>query len=157
MSRSSVLIIVGSESDLEIMEESRVTLERFGVASELVVASAHREPEKVKELAEGTEQGRADLVIAGAGMAAHLAGVVAAHATVPVIGVPLSTEPFGALDSLLSTVQMPKGIPVATVSAGRTGATNAAVLAAEILSLKDESLKPKLREYRKELRSNTRK
>jgi phosphoribosylaminoimidazole carboxylase PurE protein len=157
MSDSSVLIVVGSQSDLEIMEDTRKTLERFGVRNELTVVSAHREPDEIRKLAKGVERGEADVVIAGAGMAAHLAGVVASHTTIPVIGVPLATEPFGALDSLLSTVQMPRGIPVATVAAGRAGAVNAAVLAVEILSLNDESLKGKLREYREELRSKTRK
>jgi phosphoribosylaminoimidazole carboxylase PurE protein len=109
----------------------------------------------VRELAEEVERGGADVVIAGAGMAAHLAGAFAAQTVVPVIGVPLPTEPFGTLDSLLSTVQMPKGIPVATVTAGKTGAVNAALLAVEILSLKEDSLKEKLRRYRRELNQRT--
>ncbi len=153
---SAVLIVVGSQTDLDVMEETRKTLEQFGVKNELVVVSAHREPEEVRELGKGVEQGRADVVIAGAGMAAHLAGVLASHTTAPVIGVPLATEPFGALDSLLSTVQMPRGIPVATVAAGRAGAVNAAILAVEILSLKKDELRSRLLEYRKELSSRTR-
>ncbi|UCF77669.1 MAG: 5-(carboxyamino)imidazole ribonucleotide mutase [Candidatus Eiseniibacteriota bacterium] len=153
MPRCSVLIVVGSKSDLDTMEEARKTLEGFGVSSELVVASAHRQPAKVRELAARVQEGGADVVIAGAGMAAHLAGTLASLTTVPVIGVPLLADSFGALDSLLSTVQMPAGVPVAVVSAGKAGAVNAAVLAVEILSLKDGSLKPRLSEYRKKFSS----
>jgi phosphoribosylaminoimidazole carboxylase PurE protein len=155
MSNSSVLVVVGSQTDLDVMEETRKTLERFGVKNELVVASAHRQPEEVRKLAREVEQGKAEVVIAGAGMAAHLAGAVASHTTVPVIGVPLASEPFGALDSLLSTVQMPRGIPVATVAAGKAGAVNAAILAVEILSLKNDQLRSRLHEYRSGLSSKT--
>jgi phosphoribosylaminoimidazole carboxylase PurE protein len=131
------------------MAESRRTLDWFGVSSELVVASAHREPEKVAALAKRARERGVRVIIAAAGMAAHLAGAVASRTTLPVIGVPLASEPFGALDSLLSTVHMPSGVPVGVVSPGRAGAVNAAVLAAEILSLADKSLVPKLVRYRK--------
>ena len=148
MHRFSVLIVVGSQTDVPVMEETQKTLEWFGVTNELMVASAHREPEKVRKLAGQARQKGIEVIIAGAAMAAHLAGVIASHTTIPVVGVPLASEPFGALDSLLSTAQMPRGIPVATVSAGRTGAVNAALLAVEILSIRDETLARKLAEYR---------
>ena len=157
MPRSLVLIVVGSRTDVDTMQETRETLEWFGVTNDLVVASAHREPEEVRKLARKAQEGAVEVIIAGAGMAAHLAGVLASHTTVPVIGVPLLSEPFGALDSLLSTVQMPRGVPVATVSAGRAGAANAAVLAVQMLALKDETLRAKLSQYRTELSSTSRK
>ena len=153
MGRPVVLLVVGSRSDLEVMAEGRRTLDWFGVPAELVVASAHREPDKVGALAKRARERGVRVIIAAAGMAAHLAGVVASRTTLPVIGVPLASEPFGALDSLLSTVHMPSGIPVGVVSPGRAGAVNAAVLAVEILSLADKSLVPKLDQYRKKLGS----
>jgi phosphoribosylaminoimidazole carboxylase PurE protein len=150
MGRRSVLILVGSQSDLEVMAETQRTLDWFGVPAVLEVVSAHRDPEKLRALGRKARDEGVQVIIAGAGMAAHLAGTVASQTTVPVIGVPLVSEPFGALDSLLSTVQMPEGIPVAVVSAGRVGAVNAALLAVEMLSLSDGSLAGKLEKYRKE-------
>lgn len=146
-----MLVVVGSRSDLEVMTETRRTLDWFEVPARVVVASAHREPEKVRTLARKAREGGVRVVIAAAGMAAHLAGAIASQTTIPVIGVPLETEPFGALDSLLSTVHMPPGVPVAAVSPGRAGAVNAALLAVEILSLSDKSLGAKLEQYRKGL------
>lgn len=146
-----MLILVGSRSDREVMAETERTLEWFGVSSELVVASAHREPEKVRALARKARERGVRVIVAAAGMAAHLAGAVASHTTLPVVGVPLMSEPFGALDSLLSIVQMPPGVPVGVVSAGRAGAVNAALLAVEILALTDRSLARKLEQYRKGL------
>lgn len=153
MGRPVVLIVVGSRSDLEVMAETRRTLDWFGVPSELAVASAHREPEKVRTLARKAREGGVRVIIAAAGMSAHLAGVMASHTTLPVVGVPLASEPFGALDSLLSTVHMPPGVPVGVVSPGRAGAVNAALLAVEMLSLSDRSLAPKLEKFRKALAS----
>ncbi len=153
MSKTQVLVVAGSRSDLPVMRETQRTLEWFGVKSELTVASAHRQPEKVRDLARTARKKGVQVLIAGAGMAAHLAGAIASHTTLPVIGVPLASEPFGALDSLLSTVQMPRGVPVGVVAAGGAGAVNAALLAVEILSLRESALGKKLEQYRKELAS----
>lgn len=153
MTRCSVVVVAASKSDLPIMDEVGKTLDWFGVTHNLVVMSAHRHPEKVRALAKKVRRNGTQVIIAGAGMSAHLAGVLASHTTVPVIGIPLYTEPFGALDSLLSTIQMPRGVPVAVVSAGRAGAVNAAILAVEILSIKCGSLVAKLDRYRKEVSS----
>ena len=156
MEHPVVLIVVGSRSDLETMSETRRTLDWFGVAAELTVASAHREPEKVRTLAKKARESGFRVIIAAAGMSAHLAGAMASHSTLPVVGVPLASEPFGALDSLLSTVHMPPGVPVGVVSPGPAGAVNAALLAVEILSLTDRSLVPKLEQFRKGLASASR-
>ncbi|MBN1503536.1 MAG: 5-(carboxyamino)imidazole ribonucleotide mutase [Candidatus Eisenbacteria bacterium] len=153
MGRPVVLVFIGSRSDLEAMAEARRTLDWFGVPVRVVVASAHREPDRVRALARKARGEGVKVVIAAAGMAAHLAGAIAAQTTLPVIGVPLETEPFGALDSLLSTVNMPAGVPVAVVSPGRAGAVNAALLAVEMLSLTDKSLGSRLDQYRKGLAS----
>ena len=139
--RGKVLILIGSKSDLEVMIEAKKLLEEAGVEVLFTVASAHRSPERVREFCERCEAGEFELVIAGAGGAAHLAGVVASHTLVPVIGVPIGGTLLG-LDSLLSTVQMPPGVPVATV--GINGARNAGLLALRILSLKYPSLKEHL-------------
>lgn len=149
MEKIMVLIIMGSESDLQKMEESKVMLEQLGISSELVVASAHRTPEKVDTAIESAEKNGAEVIIAGAGMSAHLPGVVASRTDLPVIGVPLDSGIPGGIDALFSIVQMPTGIPVATVAVG--GTKNAAILAARILALKHPDVKSKLMEYRRKL------
>ena len=141
-----VAIIMGSDSDWGVMKAVVDTLKSFGVDVELTVASAHRTPQKVHDFVKNSS---AQVFIAAAGMAAHLAGVVASLTTKPVIGVPINSEPFKGLDSLLSTVQMPGGIPVATVAVN--GAKNAALLAIEILALQDETLAKKLISYREQM------
>lgn len=146
---AKVLILMGSSSDLEVMKEAKAILDEFGVESFMTVASAHRSPERAHKLASTAEAEGYGVVIAGAGMAAHLAGVVAANTVLPVIGVPLSSPPFDGLDSLLSTVQMPGGIPVATVAVGKAGAKNAGYLAVQILATSDPSLREKVRASRK--------
>lgn len=139
-----VLVLIGSESDREVMNRTMTVLTELGVTCRLEVASAHRSPRRVRELvAEGEKQG-VQVFVCAAGMAAHLAGAVAAVTTRPVIGVPLVAPPFSGLDALLSTVQMPRGVPVATVAAGEHGAVNAGILAAQILALADPDLAQRL-------------
>ncbi len=149
--RSVVSIVMGSESDLGIMQEAQAVLTRFGIPHEMRVISAHRTPEKARAYALGLEERGVKIVIAAAGKAAHLAGVVAGMTLLPVIGVPITTSDLGGLDSLLSMVQMPSGIPVATVTIGKTGAKNAAILAVEILSLMNSELRNKLCSFREEM------
>ena len=144
-----VAIFIGSESDYEIVKDALGLLDQFGVSHEIEVTSAHRSPERTRRLIQAAEEKGARVFIAVAGKAAHLAGVVAAHTVAPVIGVPVETPGLGGLDALLSTVQMPKGVPVATMGLGRAGGSNAALLAVSILSLKNPRLKKKLEEYRK--------
>ena len=139
-----VLILFGSESDRAAMEESSRVLETFGVAYRMEVASAHRSPDRVRDLVRSAPAEGIQVFIAGAGMANHLAGAVAAHTTLPVIGVPLGGSALSGADSLYSTVQMPAGVPVATVAIGSAGAKNAAVLAVQILALADRDLALKL-------------
>ncbi|MGQ9673023.1 MAG: 5-(carboxyamino)imidazole ribonucleotide mutase [Candidatus Aminicenantales bacterium] len=146
-----VAVLIGSESDFEIVREGMDLLKSFGVSFRLEVSSAHRSPERTRKLVVELEREGAKLFIAVAGKAAHLAGFVAAHTTLPVIGVPVESAGLGGLDALLSTVQMPKGIPVATMGLGKTGATNAALLAIAILSLADPRLKKKLKMHRQKL------
>jgi phosphoribosylamine--glycine ligase len=147
----SVLILMGSDSDAPVMQGAVDILRELGIACEMTVASAHRSPERVMRLV-GEAPGRGVRVfIVGAGAAAHLAGVVAAHTTMPVIGVPIDSSALKGLDALLSTVQMPPGVPVATVSIGKPGATNAGVLAAQILALSDNALAGRLADYKKTL------
>jgi phosphoribosylaminoimidazole carboxylase PurE protein len=146
-----VLVLFGSDSDRPTMEETSRVLQSFGIAHELVSASAHRSPDRVRELVHGAPARGVRVFIAAAGMANHLAGAVAAHSILPVIGVPLGGSPLGGADALLSTVQMPPGVPVATVAIGAAGAKNAAVLAAQILSLQDASLRSKLDELKARL------
>jgi phosphoribosylamine--glycine ligase len=153
----NVLILMGSDSDLSVMEEAASLLAEFGIPYEMTVASAHRSPERVQRLVAEAEKKGAEAIIAGAGMAAHLAGVVASHTIVPVIGVPLASSPLNGMDSLLSTVQMPPGVPVATVSLGKAGAKNAAILAAQIIARKDKGILRKLRAYRKKMASDVEK
>ena len=147
MNKPSVLIFMGSKNDLPVMQETVNILISFGINYRLILASAHRTPEKVASLAKGAEAEGIQVIIAGAGMAAHLAGNIAAHTILPVIGVPINSSLSG-LDALLSTVQMPGGIPVATLSVGKAGAKNAGLLAAQILALNSIELKTKLHAYR---------
>ena len=142
-----IAIIMGSKSDLDIMNKAHDFLTEQDIESEVIVASAHRNPEKVHKIAQDVEK-NCDVVIAGAGMAAHLAGALKAHSTLPVIGVPLPGGVLDGLDSLFATVQMPKGVPVATMAVGKAGAINAAILCAEIFSLTDPSIKSKLDEFK---------
>ncbi len=141
-------ILMGSDSDLSVMERAAEILRRFEVPYFMTVASAHRTPEKVAALARRAEEEDWKVLIAGAGMAAHLAGALAAQTVVPVIGVPMESSSLGGLDALLSTVQMPGGIPVATMGLGSAGAKNAGLLAVHILAAFDTSLREKLRSYR---------
>lgn len=143
---ATVAILMGSQSDLEKMNKGAEVLKGFGVAHEVKVLSAHRLPDKVAEYAKSAEQKGIKILIAGAGMANHLAGALAANTTIPVIGVPLTGSALNGLDALMSTVQMPKGVPVATVAID--GAANAAFLAVEILALADEGLRSKLKAHR---------
>ncbi|MDP3920439.1 MAG: 5-(carboxyamino)imidazole ribonucleotide mutase [Candidatus Omnitrophota bacterium] len=148
MSAPNVVIMMGSDSDYDIMKETGEVLKAFGVSFSVEVLSAHRSPDLVSEFAKGARDNGVKVVIAGAGGAAHLAGVVAAHTTLPVIGVPVAATSLNGFDSLLSTVQMPSGIPVATVAVGIAGARNAGILAVQILSLSDAGLAKKLAEFK---------
>jgi 5-(carboxyamino)imidazole ribonucleotide mutase len=141
---------MGSESDRPIMEEAAKILEAMGIRHEVHVMSAHRTPERVRQFARSAEQRGIRVVIAGAGGAAHLPGVIAAQTTVPVIGVPIQGSSMMGLDSLLSIVQMPGGVPVATVAVGNAGARNAAYLAAAIIGLADEAVRARYRQFRVE-------
>jgi phosphoribosylaminoimidazole carboxylase PurE protein len=144
MSKPQVSIVMGSDSDLDIMREAAKALEDFGVGYEIDVTSAHRSPDRTAKYARKAASRGIRVIIAGAGGAAHLAGVIAAHTTLPVIGVPIPSTPLNGMDSLLATVQMPAGIPVATVAIGKAGATNAGILAVQILALSNELLAKKL-------------
>lgn len=144
-----VLILMGSDSDMPIMKEAANTLEEFGVEYEMTISSAHRSPERTKELIEKAKADRVKVIIASAGMAAHLAGVVAGLFPLPVIGVPIQSGALQGIDSLLSTMQMPPGVPVATVAIN--GAKNAGILAVQILATSDQDLENKLIEYKKKL------
>ena len=143
-----VSIIMGSKSDYAIMEECAKTLEKFGVPYELIISSAHRSPERTKKYINDAEEKGAQVFIAAAGMAAHLAGAVAAGTTKPVLGVPMESGPLKGEDALLSTVMMPAGMPVGTLAIGKAGAVNAAYLAIQIMALQDDELKVKLQEDR---------
>ena len=142
---------MGSDSDAPVMQGAVDVLAEFQIPCEMTVASAHRSPERVMRLVSEAPGRGVKLFIVGAGAAAHLAGVVAAHSTLPVIGVPIDSSALKGWDALLSTVQMPPGVPVATVSIGKPGATNAGVLAAQILALTDASMAERLRTYKKKL------
>ena len=148
----SVLVVMGSKSDLPVMKSTEETLNSLGIFPEMRIASAHRTPDMVKEIIEDARERGIRVIIAGAGYAAHLAGFIAAHTTLPVIGVPLSSSDLNGIDALLSTVQMPPGIPVATVGIGKAGARNAAILAAQMLSLGDEKIRERIIEFREEMK-----
>jgi len=146
-----IAIFLGSDSDYGVVKDAQAILKEFKVSFALEVTSAHRSPARTFKLIKDYEEKGAEVFIAVAGKAAHLAGVVAAHTVKPVIGVPVESSSFDGLDALLSTVQMPKGVPVATMGLGKSGASNAALLAIQILSLKDPSLVKKLKDYREEM------
>ena len=146
-----IAVVMGSKSDMPVMETCTKTLEEFGIPYDVKVLSAHRTIDEVIAFCEKAEE-EYDVIIAAAGYAAHLGGVIAAKTTLPVIGVPLDASPLKGIDSLLSIVQMPGGIPVATVTIGKAGAKNAAVLAAEIMAIKYPELRQKLKEYREEMK-----
>lgn len=150
MSEYKVAILMGSKSDLPAMEGAFAIFKSFNIPFVVRVISAHRTPDKATKFATSAEKEGIQIIICAAGMAAHLAGVIAAHTTLPVIGVPMVSEPFNGLDSLLATVQMPPGIPVATVTAGKNGGKNSALYAASILALSDPGIAAKLKNFRKE-------
>lgn len=146
-----VSIVMGSDSDLEIMNETAKALDQFAVPYEIDVTSAHRSPARTSEFARKAAGRGIKAIVAGAGGAAHLAGVIAAETTIPVIGVPIPSTSLNGLDSLLSVVQMPAGIPVATVAIGKAGATNAGILAAQIIGLSDSAVAAKLKQHKQKL------
>jgi phosphoribosylaminoimidazole carboxylase PurE protein len=150
MDKFQIAILMGSQSDLPTFEEAARVLKEFGVSCEMRVLSAHRTPDETAQYVKELKSRGVKVVIAGAGGSAALSGVVAAHTILPVIGIPIETAPFHGLDSLLSTVQMPPGVPVACVSVGKWGAKNAALLALRILSLSDKTLEKKLEKYRED-------
>lgn len=150
MSHAKVGIILGSASDVNLLAPCEQTLTGLGIAHESLVASAHRNPERVAEWARTARERGLKAIVAVAGLSAALPGVVAAHTTLPVIGVPVPAGALNGMDALLSMVQMPRGIPVATVAIGKGGAVNAALLAAAILGVEDEGVAAKLADYRKE-------
>ena len=141
-------IIMGSQSDWEVMKETKDQLDEFSISNEQLIISAHRTPHRIVDYAKKALENGVKVIIAGAGGAAHLPGMMASHTQIPVIGVPIESTSLNGIDSLLSIVQMPKGIPVATVSIGKTGAKNAAILAAEILSLQNEQIRNELKSWK---------
>ena len=143
-----VSIIIGSKSDYEVMKECSSTLKKFGVPYELIISSAHRSPERTKNYIKEAEDKGAQIFIAAAGMAAHLAGALASATTKPIIGVPMASGELRGEDALLSTVMMPAGMPVGTVAIGKAGAVNSAYLAIQIMALQDDELRVKLQEDR---------
>lgn len=149
--KPKVLIIMGSDSDLPVMEETARILDEFTVPYIMTVASAHRTPARTMKLVRDAEKNGVDVIIGAAGMAAHLPGVIASHTVLPVIGVPLDASPLNGMDALLSIVQMPPGVPVATVSIGKAGAKNAAILAVQIMARKDPELAGKLLDHRRKM------
>ena len=144
-----VAVLMGSKSDLPVVEGAFKVFDEFGIPYEAHAMSAHRTPVEAMEFAANAEKNGFKVVICAAGMAAHLGGVVAAHTTLPVIGIPIASEPFNGLDALFSLVQMPPGIPVAAVTAGKAGGKNAALYAVSILALGDAALAEKLKEFRR--------
>ena len=151
MGKPVVGILMGSDSDLPVMQEAAKMLQEFGIEYEITIASAHRTPKKVLEYSTGAEKRGIKVLIAGAGWAAHLAGVVASQTTLPVIGVPIDSSPLNGLDALLATVQMPGGVPVATMSLGKSGAKNAGIFAAQIIAVSDVKIANRLKVYRVEM------
>ena len=152
-----ISIIMGSQSDLETVQEAAKILKEFKVGFEVKVLSAHRSPKELAQYVEGAPKRGIKVFIAAAGGAAALAGVIAAQTTLPVIGIPIETKSLKGLDSLLSTVQMPAGIPVATMAIGKSGARNAAIFALEILGITDKKIQAKLVSYKKEMRAKIKK
>jgi len=151
LSKPLIGILMGSDSDLSVMEEASKILENFGIGHEMIVTSAHRSPERTRKYVLSAPKRGIKILIAGAGSAAHLAGVVAAETTLPVIGVPIGSSELNGLDALLSTTQMPGGVSVAGMAIGKAGAKNAGVLAVQILALSDKSLHQKFLKYKKNL------
>src|SRR5687767_8329660 len=151
MTATTVGVLMGSDSDLPTMAETVKILESYGIPTEVRVLSAHRTPEEATRFAREAESRGVKVLIAGAGGAAHLAGALAAHSTLPVIGVPLESSPLSGFDALLSTVQMPPGIPVATVGVGAMGARNAGLLAAEIIAVGDPEMRAKIKARREKM------
>jgi phosphoribosylaminoimidazole carboxylase PurE protein len=151
MEKPVVGIVMGSESDRPFMEETAKILAAFGVPHETIIASAHRSPARTREYAHTAQERGLKVIIAGAGGAAHLAGTIAAETVLPVIGVPIDSSPLQGMDALLATVQMPSGVPVATMAVGKAGAKNAGILAVQILSLQDPKLHARLLKYKEEL------
>ena len=149
--KPKVLIMMGSASDASVMEKAGEVLGELGIPFRMTVSSAHRTPERTLKIIRESEKEGVEVIIAGAGMAAHLPGVIASHTILPVIGVPIDASSLIGLDALLSIVQMPPGIPVGTVAVGKAGAKNAAFLAAQILALKDRKVAAKLREGRRKM------
>lgn len=149
--KPKVLIIMGSDSDMPVMQESANIIKEFGIPYEITVSSAHRSPERTVRIVKEAEKNGVEVIIAGAGSAAHLAGVIASHTVIPVIGVPIDSSPLKGVDALYSTVQMPPGIPVATMAIGKAGAKNAGLFAVQILMAKDKTLSAALRAYRKKM------
>lgn len=145
---ATVAVVMGSRSDLANLKGAFDILREFGISFEARIISAHRTPDTASDFAKNAEAEGIKIIICAAGMAAHLGGVIAAHTVLPVIGIPMASAPFNGFDALLAMVQMPPGIPVATVTAGSAGAKNAALLAVEMLALSDESLKIKLKDFR---------
>jgi phosphoribosylamine--glycine ligase len=148
---AKVGIVMGSDSDLDIMQEAAAVLKKFQIPYEMTVASAHRSPQRAGDFAASALKRGMQVIIAGAGHAAHLAGVLAAHTTLPVIGVPIDSSCLQGLDALLATVQMPPGIPVATMAIGKPGARNAGILAAQIIAVSDAQLAEKLEKLKQEM------
>jgi len=151
MDNPKVLIVMGSDSDIPVMDEAEKVLKEFGVPCEMRISSAHRCPHRTATLAAEAAGRGISVIIAGAGMAAHLAGVIAAETILPVIGVPIVGGALSGVDALYSTVQMPGGVPVATVAIGKAGAKNAGILAVQMLALADEALAGRLRDYKESM------
>lgn len=151
MNEPKVAIVLGSDSDLPVIKDMLGILKSFGIEHELTISSAHRSPERTQRYASGLEERGVQVVIACAGAAAHLAGVIASHTILPVIGVPIDSSPLNGLDALLATSMMPAGVPVATMGIGKAGASNAAVLAAQILARNEPELAKRLHGYKKQL------
>ncbi len=151
MSKILVGIVMGSDSDLEVMKEAGHILDKFSIGYEMNIISAHRTPDIAHEYAVNAERSGLEVIIAGAGGAAHLAGVIASLTPLPVIGVPMHTHGLGGIDSLLSIAQMPSGVPVATMAIGNAGAKNAAILAAQILGVKFPDIREKVSAYKEEI------
>jgi phosphoribosylaminoimidazole carboxylase PurE protein len=149
--KPNILIVMGSDSDLPVMEQAEEVLKKFDIPYEITVASAHRTPERTVKLVRSAEKQGVEVIIAGAGSAAHLAGVIAAHTVLPVIGVPIDSSPLKGIDALYSTVQMPPGIPVATMAVGKAGARNAAIFAVQVLQIGNARLTAVLKNYKKEM------
>jgi 5-(carboxyamino)imidazole ribonucleotide mutase len=149
-------IVMGSTSDLPLMKETAKILDKFGIGNEINVMSAHRTPDMTHKYALKAEDRGLEVIVAGAGGAAHLAGVIASLTSLPVIGVPVETKSLGGIDSLLSTVQMPSGVPVAAMAVGKAGAKNAGILAAQVLGVKYPGIRKKIKTYRKKMAKEVR-